>query len=166
MKHSEVIKQIWENLISEQIEHFTPYGGEMDDSFLDAFNSFINKTQTSNTLKEYEALAYWAQFYRASKNPNVNEEYRHNPNNPLYEKLYQCITYKYPQILNYWLTPLQLDREFHISLSLQKQFISSSSMLNLPYQKIGGKFVCYKRDKIIAWLKKNKIQDRQCCIQN
>ena len=105
-------------------------------------------------------------FNGDSKNPNVNEEYRHNPNNPLYEKLYQCITYKYPQILNYWLTPLQLDREFHISLSLQKQFISSSSMLNLPYQKIGGKFVCYKRDKIIAWLKKNKIQDRQCCIQN
>ena len=52
-------------------------------------------------------------------------------------------------VKNEWLTPLDLEREIGLKLSLQAKLRMDKK---IPYSKINGKTIRYSRTKINQWL--------------
>ena len=57
-----------------------------------------------------------------------------------------------------YFTPLELEREFGFSRSWQSKARMRTSPIQLPFVKIGGKFILYNRDRIYEWLEDHEVQ--------
>jgi len=64
----------------------------------------------------------------------------------------------YPQYTKRWLSPNDLMREYGFSKSTQAKMRMSSSKSTIPFSKIGGKYIRYKRDQIEQWLEDHQVQ--------
>ncbi len=57
-----------------------------------------------------------------------------------------------------WLTPTDLENIYGFSKSWQSKSRMSSNSSTIPFSKIGGKFILYKRELINAWLEAHQVQ--------
>lgn len=59
------------------------------------------------------------------------------------------------ETLNPWLTPATLEEELKISRSTQAKYRMDRK---IPFYKIGGKYIKYKRKEIYDWIESNKVE--------
>ena len=64
----------------------------------------------------------------------------------------------HPQYTKSWLWPVDLEREYGFSRSTQAKMRMVSNRSNIPFSKIGGKYIRYKRDLIDQWLENHQVQ--------
>ena len=57
-------------------------------------------------------------------------------------------------VKNEWLTPLDLEREYRLKISLQSKLRMDRK---IPYSKINGKTIRYSRTKIDKWLENAEV---------
>ncbi len=57
-------------------------------------------------------------------------------------------------VKNEWLTPLDLEREYRLKISLQAKLRMDRK---IPYSKINGKTIRYSRTKIDKWLENAEV---------
>jgi len=58
---------------------------------------------------------------------------------------------------NRWLTPEELERDYGITQSTQGKYRMAKNKQNIPFTKIGSKFIRYDRLLIDKWLEENAI---------
>ena len=56
-----------------------------------------------------------------------------------------------------WLSPSELEEEYGFSKSTQAKMRMKSSQSNIPFSKIGAKYIRYDRVKIDEWLTQHSI---------
>ena len=59
------------------------------------------------------------------------------------------------ETLSTWLTPTTMEEEYHISRSTQAKYRMDRK---IPFYKIGGKYIKYKREEIDGWIESNKVE--------
>lgn len=69
---------------------------------------------------------------------------------------YKAVTY--PQYAKRWLSPDDLEQEYGFSKSTQAKMRMVSNSSNIPFSKIGGKYIRYRRDLIDQWLEDHQVQ--------
>lgn len=64
----------------------------------------------------------------------------------------------YPQYTKRWLSPDDLEEEFGFSKSTQSKMRMAVNKSNIPFSKIGGKYILYDRALINQWLENHQVQ--------
>lgn len=100
-------------------------------------DELFDKLETRDELEE------WITLFRYFKTSHRND---------FYIDQILCMTQ------NIWLTPDQLYNEYGISKSTQSKYRMSSSKSGLPFHKLGGKFIRYKRAEINQWIESHKMR--------
>ncbi|BDY12399.1 helix-turn-helix transcriptional regulator [Hydrogenimonas cancrithermarum] len=59
-----------------------------------------------------------------------------------------------------WLSPAELEAEYGFSKSSQSKMRMATSGSNIPFSKIGGKYIRYDRFAIDKWLEEHQVQGR------
>ena len=60
--------------------------------------------------------------------------------------------------LKRWLTPEELEAEYGFSQSTQAKMRMRATGSNLPFNKIGAKYIRYDRHLINKWLENHQVQ--------
>ena len=63
-----------------------------------------------------------------------------------------------PNVKKRWLSPADLEAEYGFSQSTQAKMRMASSGSNIPFSKIGRKYIRYDRELIDRWLEEHQVQ--------
>lgn len=80
----------------------------------------------------------------------------HPQEKAFYDRLFAMVLND-KEIMNEWMTPSDVEREFGFSESWQNKARMVSSKLNFPFYKPAG-FIRYKRSEINQWIEDHKVQ--------
>jgi len=158
-QQKEIVQDIWEqnynNIMewSEWTEHHPKSENKHRELFHKAFKPLITNTSNLNYQDIFNNLSYWAEHVRTFS-------YRSLPSaeQNFYNHMFMALNAQHPQVTHEWLTPLELEEQYGYSKSWQDKQRMAKSGSTLPYYKIGGKFIRYKRSEIDAWMDEHKVR--------
>ncbi|KAB7887677.1 hypothetical protein GA417_01685 [Poseidonibacter ostreae] len=103
-----------------------------------------------DVMKSQEELEYWYAHYTC---------YPYRSLNPIRIDLYSnVLSMVNTSLESKWLNPEQLHEEYGFSKSWQAKARMSDSKYKLPFYKIAGKFIKYKRSEIEEWIESHKMR--------
>lgn len=103
-----------------------------------------------DAIESQEELEYWYAHYTC---------YPYKSLNPIRVALYsKVLTMVDASLESKWLNPEQLHEEYGFSKSWQAKARMANSKYKLPFYKIAGKFIRYKRTEIEEWLENHKVR--------
>jgi hypothetical protein len=66
----------------------------------------------------------------------------------------------YAKLTKRWLSPDDLEAEYGFSKSTQAKMRMANNSSNIPFSKVGGKYIRYDRCQIDKWLEEHQVQGK------
>lgn len=154
-----IMQSLWNKYQQDTLDWFewTEYSKETTSKHREllhkAFAPFATNQTIINYQEAYDNLAMWMERIKSFAYRNLPSGERN-----FYTRIFTIVNDEYPQVANEWLTPQELYEQYGFSKSWQSKARMASSGSTLPYHKVGGKFIRYKRSEIEAWMDEHKVR--------